>query len=117
MTTGARAVAQLVELYLLGRVPLIRSLKHGLQWRSKTANFGHVELFLWREWSSKAALVKGTVKRAARLSVRLPDDVLDRLRIVAKIEGRSAADWAYRAIEAALLRAETQLARRNKGNR
>lgn len=61
--------------------------------------------------------MKGPVKRAARLSVRIPDDVLDRLRVVAKIEGRSAADWAFRAIEAALVRAEAQLARRNKGNR
>jgi predicted DNA-binding protein len=56
--------------------------------------------------------MKGPVKRGARLSVRLPDDVLDRLRVVAKTEGRSAADWAFRAIEAALVRAETQLARR-----
>jgi len=61
--------------------------------------------------------VKGPVKRAARLSVRLPDDVLDRLRVVAKVEGRSAADWAFRAIETALVRTEAQLARRNKGNR
>jgi len=59
--------------------------------------------------------VIGTVKRAARLSVRLPDEVLARLRIVAKLEGRSMADWAFRAIEAALVRAETRLSRR--GNR
>ena len=66
---------------------------------------------------SKAALVLGSVKRAARLSVRIPADILERLRIVAKIEGRSVADWAFRAIEAALVRAEAQLARRNKSNR
>jgi hypothetical protein len=42
----------------------------------------------------------------------------DSLWIVAKIEGRSAADWAFRAIGAALIRAEGQLAhRRNKSDR
>lgn len=55
----------------------------------------------------------GPVKRAARLSVRLPSEVLNRLRIVAKLEGRSMADWAFRAIEAALVRAEARLARRS----
>ena len=60
----------------------------------------------------------GSVKRGARLSVRLPEEILDRLRIVAKLEGRSMADWAFRAIEAALVRAEARLARRrNKPDR
>jgi predicted DNA-binding protein len=57
--------------------------------------------------------VLGSVKRAARLSVRLPDEVLERLRRVAKLEGRSMADWAFRAIEAAIVRAEARLARRS----
>ena len=56
----------------------------------------------------------GSVKRDARISVRLPEEILKRLRIVAKLEGRSMADWAFRAIEAALVRAEARLARRNK---
>ncbi len=54
----------------------------------------------------------GPVKRDARISVRLPGEILGRLRIVAKLEGRSMADWAFRAIEAALVRAEARLARR-----
>lgn len=54
----------------------------------------------------------GSVKRDARISVRLPGEILARLRIVAKLEGRSMADWAFRAIEAALVRAEARLARR-----
>jgi predicted DNA-binding protein len=56
--------------------------------------------------------VLGSVKRGARISVRLPAEVLERLRVVAKLEGRSMADWAFRAIEAALVRAEARLARR-----
>jgi predicted DNA-binding protein len=56
--------------------------------------------------------VLGPIKRDARLSVRLPEEILKRLRIVAKLEGRSMADWAFRAIEAALVRAEARLARR-----
>jgi len=56
--------------------------------------------------------VLGSVKRDARISVRLPGEILARLRIVAKLEGRSMADWAFRAIEAALTRAEARLARR-----
>jgi predicted DNA-binding protein len=56
--------------------------------------------------------VLGPVKRGARLSVRLPVEVLARLRVVSKLEGRSMADWAFRATEAALVRAEARLARR-----
>ena len=55
--------------------------------------------------------MKGPVKRDKRLSVRVPEDVLKRLRVVAIADGRSLADWAYRAVERELVRAEARLAR------
>lgn len=55
--------------------------------------------------------VKGPVKRDKRLSVRVPEDVLKRLRVVAMADGRSLADWAFRAVERELERAEARLAR------
>jgi plasmid stability protein len=58
--------------------------------------------------------MKGPVKRDARLSVRVPQDVLTRLRVVAVADGRSLADWSYRAVLEALVRAETKLARQTK---
>jgi len=55
--------------------------------------------------------VKGPTKRDERISIRLPGDVLERLRIVATSDGRSVADWSYRVIEQAIARAEAKLAR------
>jgi len=55
--------------------------------------------------------VKGPTKRDERISIRLPGDVLERLRIVAASDGRSVADWSYRMIEQAIARAEAKLAR------
>jgi predicted DNA binding CopG/RHH family protein len=59
-------------------------------------------------------VTKGPIKRDARLSVRVPEAMLDRLKIVAMADGRSLADWSYRAVLEALVRAETKLARQAK---
>lgn len=56
-------------------------------------------------------MTKGPVKRNARLSVRVPEAMLERLKIVAMADGRSLADWSYRAVLEALVRAESKLAR------
>jgi predicted HicB family RNase H-like nuclease len=56
--------------------------------------------------------VKGPVKRDKRLSVRVPEDILKRLRVVAMADGRSLADWAFRAVERELVRAESRLTRK-----
>ena len=60
-------------------------------------------------------MTKGPVKRDARLSVRVPGNMLARLKVVAMADGRSLADWAYRAVLAELVRAEAKLARQPKG--
>jgi hypothetical protein len=59
-------------------------------------------------------VTKGPVKRDARLSVRVPGNMLARLKVVAMADGRSLADWAYRAVLAELVRAEAKLARQPK---
>jgi predicted HicB family RNase H-like nuclease len=65
----------------------------------------------------RLAVVKGPTKRDKRLIVRLPDAVLDRLRVVAQADGRSISDWALRALERELELAEAQLSRRPRGGR
>jgi predicted DNA-binding protein len=57
-------------------------------------------------------LVKGPTKRDERISIRLPGDVHSRLKSIASADGRSVADWSYRAIERELLRAERHLAKK-----
>ena len=59
-------------------------------------------------------IVKGPLKRDKRLTVRVPEAVLERLRIVALADGRSIADWALRAIEREIELAEAQLAKRRR---
>ena len=58
-----------------------------------------------------AERMKGPLKRDKRLSVRVPEEMLKRVRVVAMADGRSLADWSYRAVERELLRAEARLAR------
>ena len=58
--------------------------------------------------------MKGPLKRDKRLTVRVPEAVLDRLRIVAQADGRSISDWALRAIEREIDVAEVQLAKRRR---
>ena len=53
-------------------------------------------------------IVKGPLKRDKRLTVRVPETVLERLRIVALADGRSISDWALRAIEREIDHAEAQ---------
>jgi predicted HicB family RNase H-like nuclease len=55
--------------------------------------------------------MKGPLKRDKRLSVRVPEEMLKRLRVVAMADGRSLADWSFRAVERELVRAEARLAR------
>ena len=57
-------------------------------------------------------IVKGPLKRDKRLTVRVPEAVLERLRIVALADGRSISDWALRAIEREIDLAEAQVAQR-----
>jgi Arc-like DNA binding domain len=58
--------------------------------------------------------MKGPLKRDKRLTVRIPEAVLDRLRVVALADGRSISDWALRAIEREISLAEVKLAKRRK---
>jgi len=60
------------------------------------------------------AVTKGPLKRDRRLSVRVPEETLERLRVVAVADGRSVADWTLRAVERELVRAEAKLARLSK---
>lgn len=53
--------------------------------------------------------MKGSMKRDKRLTVRLPETLLARLQAVAVADGRSVSDWALRAVEAAVDRAEARL--------
>ena len=61
--------------------------------------------------------MKGPLKRDKRLTVRVPEAVLERLRIVAEADGRSISDWALRAIEQEIDRAEAKLAKRRSAAR
>ena len=58
--------------------------------------------------------MKGPLKRDKRLTVRVPEAVLGRLRIVALANGPSISDRALRAIERESDFAEAQLTKRRR---